>query len=183
MTRRSPAIDCDILELMMVCFDLLVREKSAGVGIAMVYKIVLQNRLLVDKRSTDAKIQFAMLNQPSRTTCSQPLSLHDRGDHLCRDGGAKGRYFESADRGEGLTQAPTFGACSSARLAVLRLELARSTPCMTRRASQVWPGSADTCARDYIHVTQFGDLQENRTRCRTPQTIFSTACSTRRALV
>ena len=59
--------------------------------------------------------------------CSQPLCLDDRGDHLCRDGGVKGRYFERADRGAGLTRAPIFGACISARLAALRLQLERST--------------------------------------------------------
>jgi hypothetical protein len=127
VTRRSPAIECDTLELIFVCFGLLVREKSVGVGIAVVCKIVLQKRLLVHKRSTDAKTQFAILYRPLRTTCSYPLSLQHRADHLRRDGGAKGRYFESADRGAGLTHAPIFGACNSARLAVLRFELARST--------------------------------------------------------
>jgi hypothetical protein len=84
-TRRSLAIVCDILELILVCFGLLVREKSVGVGITMVCKIILQKRLLVHKHSTDAKTQFAILYRPLRTICSRPLSLHDRSDHLCRD--------------------------------------------------------------------------------------------------
>jgi hypothetical protein len=119
VTRRSPAIECDVLELIFVCFGLLVREKSVGVDIAIVCKIVLRKELLVHKRSTDAKTQFVILYRPLRMICSQPLSLHDRVNHLCRDGGAKGRYFESADRGAGLARSPIFGACSSARLAVL----------------------------------------------------------------
>jgi hypothetical protein len=93
VTRRSPAIECDVLELIFVCFGLLVREKSVGVDIAIVCKIVLQKELLVHERSNDAKAQFVILYRPLRMTCSQPLSLHDRVDHLCRDGGAKGRYF------------------------------------------------------------------------------------------
>jgi len=49
----------------------------------------------------------------------------------------KSRYFERAYRGAGLTHAPIFGACSSARLAFLRLELER-TNLMTRCVRQVW---------------------------------------------
>jgi hypothetical protein len=103
---------CDIWELIFVCFGLLVREKSVGVGITMVCKIILQKRLLVHKHSTDAKTQFAILYRPLRTICSRPLSLHDRSDHLCRDSSAKGWYFESANRGEGLAHTPIFGAYS-----------------------------------------------------------------------
>jgi hypothetical protein len=87
----------------------------------------LQAILFVRKCSIGAKTQFATLHKPLPMTCSQPLSLHDRDDHLCRDGGVKSRYFESADRSAGLTHAPMFGACSSARLAALRLQLERST--------------------------------------------------------
>jgi hypothetical protein len=101
VTRRSPAIDCDTLELIFICFGLLVRQKSVDADLTMVCKIFLQKRLLVHERSTDAKTQFAILYRPLRMTCSQPLSLHDCGKHLCRDGGAKGRYFESAHRGGG----------------------------------------------------------------------------------
>jgi hypothetical protein len=145
-------------------------------------KIVLQSISLVRKCSIGPKTQFATVQRPLPMTCSQLLSLHDRDDHLCRDGGANGRYFEGADRGAGLTHAPTFGARSSARLAVLRPELARSTSCMTRRASQVWRGSADTCVCGCMHVTQSDGLWENTTSCRTLQASLPAACSTRRAL-
>ena len=111
----------------MFCFDLLIAYGSVEVGIGVIHRIVLQTVLLVRKFSIGAKIQFATLYRPLPMTCSQPLSLDDRGDHLCRDGGAKGRYFESVDRGAGLTYAPIFGACSSARLAALRLGLERCT--------------------------------------------------------
>jgi hypothetical protein len=153
VSRRSPANECTISELIFLCFGLLVGKGSVEVGITVVRKIVLQKRLLAHEFSIGAKTQFAILYRPLRITYSQPLSLHDRGDHLCRDGGAKGRYFESADRGAELTRSPIFGASSSARLAVLRFELARSTSCMTRRASQLWQASADTYAYGCTHVT------------------------------
>jgi hypothetical protein len=69
----------------------------------------LQNILLVRKCSIRAKTQFAILYRPLLMICSQPISLDDRGDHLCRDGGAEGRFFESAAGGAGLTHAPVFG--------------------------------------------------------------------------
>ena len=97
------------------------------VGIRVIHRIVLQTVLLVRKCSILAKTQFAILYRPLLMICSQPISLHHRGDHLCRDGSAKGRYFERADRGAGLTHAPIFGACSSARLAALRFEFERTT--------------------------------------------------------
>ena len=56
------------------------------------------------------KTQFATLYRPLPMTCSEPLSLDDRGGCLCRDGGVKSRYFERADRVVGLTHAPIFGA-------------------------------------------------------------------------
>jgi hypothetical protein len=126
-SRRSPAIECITLELIFFCFDLLVGEGSAEVGIRVIHRTVLLNILLARKCSIGAKTQDLTLYRPLPMTCSQPLSLDDRGDHLCRDGGVKGRYFERADRSAGLTHAPTFGACSSARLAALRLQLERST--------------------------------------------------------
>ena len=112
------------------------------VGIRVIHRIVLQTVLLVRKCSILAKTQFAILYRLLLMICSQPLSLHDRGDHLCRDGGAEGRYFESADRGAGLTHAPIFGvqlgsACSLA----IR---ARAHNLMTRCESQLWRGSAYT---------------------------------------
>ena len=99
----------------MFYFDLLIGHGSVEVGIGVIHRIVLQTILLVRECSIGAKIQFATLYRPLPMTCSQPLSLDDHDDHLCRDGGVKGRYFERADRGAGLTHAPTFGACSSAR--------------------------------------------------------------------
>jgi hypothetical protein len=96
------------------------------VGISVIHRIVLQTVLLVRKCSIRAKTQFAILYRLLLTICSQPISLDDRGDHLCRDGGVKGRYFKRADRGAGLTHAPIFGACSSAHLAALWLRLERS---------------------------------------------------------
>jgi len=119
-TKRSLAIECTTLELVSFCFDLLVGQGSVEVGIGITHRIVLQTISLVRKCSIGAKTQFATLHRPLPMTCSQPLSLHDRGDHLCRDGSAKGRYFQRADRGAGLTHAPMFGACSSARLAAFR---------------------------------------------------------------
>ena len=104
----------------------MVGEGGVEVGIGVVHRIALQAILFVRKCSIGAKTQLATLQKPLPMTCSQPLSLHGRGDHLCRDGGVKGRYFERADRGAGLTHAPIFGACSSARLAALWLRLERS---------------------------------------------------------
>ena len=83
----------------------------------MIRKIVLQGISLARKCSIGYKTQFVTVHRSLLMTCSQLLSLHDRDDHLCRDGGAKGRYFDSADRGAGLTHAPVFGVCSSVRLA------------------------------------------------------------------
>jgi hypothetical protein len=108
-------------------FDLLVGQGSVEVGIGVTHKIVLPNILLVRKCSIGAKIQFATLYRPLPMTCSQSLSLDDRGDHLCRDGGVKSRYFERADRGAGLTHAPIFGACSSAQLATLQFDNRRTS--------------------------------------------------------
>jgi hypothetical protein len=109
-SRRSPAIECTTLELIFFCFDLLVGQGSVKVGIGVTHRTVLQNTLLARKCSIGAKTQFASWYRPLPMTCSQPLSLHDRGDHLCRDGGAEGWYFERADRGAGSTHAPIFGA-------------------------------------------------------------------------
>ena len=124
---RSPAIECIALELIFFCSDLLIGERGVEVGIGVIHSTVLQTMLLARKCSIGAKTQFASLHRPLPMTCSRQLSLHGRGDHLCRDSGAKGWYFERADRGVGLTHAPIFGACSSARLAALRFELERST--------------------------------------------------------
>jgi hypothetical protein len=96
------------------------------VGIRVIYRTVLQTVLLVRKCYIRAKTQFAILYRLLLMICSQPISLDDRGDYLCRDSGVKGRYFERADRGAGLTHAPIFGVCSSARLAALWLRLERS---------------------------------------------------------
>jgi hypothetical protein len=126
-SRRPPAIECTALELILSHLVLLVGKGSVKVGIVVIHRIVLQTMLLMRKCSICPKAQFATLHRPLPITCSQPLSLHACGDHICRDGGAYGRYFESADRDAGLTQAPIFGACSSARLAALRYELERST--------------------------------------------------------
>jgi hypothetical protein len=147
-----------------------------------VRKTVLPNLFHIHRCSIGAKTQFATVYRPSRTSCSQPLSLHNRDDRVCRDGGAKGRYFESADRGAGLTHAPTFGACSSARLPLLRPELARSTSCMTRCVSHAWRGSTDTYACGCTHVTRFGGLQDNKTSRRTTRMTCLAACLTCRAL-
>jgi hypothetical protein len=125
-SRGSLAIECTTLELMLFYFDLLIGHGSAAVGIGVIHRIVLQTILLVRKCSIGAKIRFATLYRPLSMTCSQSLSLDDRGDHLCRDGGVKSRYFERADRGAGLTHAPIFGACSSARLAALRSDKRRT---------------------------------------------------------
>jgi hypothetical protein len=97
------------LQLIFFCFDLLVGEGSVEVGMGVIYKTVLQTVLLVRICSIGAKTQFATLYRPLPLICSQPLSLYECGDHLCRDGGAKGRYFERADRGAGSTHAPIFG--------------------------------------------------------------------------
>jgi hypothetical protein len=116
-SRRSPTIECTTLELISFCFDLLISQGSVEVGIGVTHRIVLQNMLLVRKCSIGAKTQLATLYRPLLMICSQPISLDDRGDRLCRDGGVKSRYFERADRDAGLTHAPIFGACNSARLA------------------------------------------------------------------
>jgi len=105
----------------------VVGEGSVEVGIGIIHRAVLLNILLARKCSIGAKIQFATLYRPLPMTCSQSLSLNDRGDHLCRDGSAKGRYFDRADRGAGLTRAPIFGACSSARLAALQSDMRRTS--------------------------------------------------------
>jgi hypothetical protein len=117
--RRSPASECITLELIFFCFDLLIGERGVEVGIGAIHRTVLQNILLGRKCSIGAETPFATLYRPLPMTCNQPLNLHDRGDHLCRDDGVKGRYFEGADRGAGLTHAPIFGvqlgsACSLA---------------------------------------------------------------------
>ena len=130
------------MELIFFCFGLLVDEGGVEVGKGVVHRTVLLNILIARKCSIGAKTQFETLYRPSSMTCSQPLSLDDRGDHFCRDGGVKSRYFESADGGAGLTHAPIFGvqlgsACSLA----IR---ARAHHLMTRCASQVWRGSAYT---------------------------------------
>ena len=111
----------------MFYFDLPIGHGSVEVGMGVTHRIVLQTILLVRKCSIGAKIQFATLYRPLPITCSLPLSLHDRGDHLCRDGGVRSRYFERADRGAGLTHAPIFGACSSARLAALQFDKRRTS--------------------------------------------------------
>jgi hypothetical protein len=108
-------------------FDLLIGHGSVEVGIGVIHRIVLQTILLVRICSIGAKIQFAILYRPMPMTCSQPLSPDDRDDHLCRDGGVKGRYLERADRGAGLTHAPIFGVCSSARLAALQSDKRRTS--------------------------------------------------------
>jgi hypothetical protein len=107
--------------------DLLIGHGSVEVGIGVIHRIVLRTVLLVHESSIGAKIQFATLYEPLPMTCSQPLSLDDRGDHLYRDGGVKSRYFERADRGAGLTHAPIFGACSSVRLAALQSDKRRTS--------------------------------------------------------
>jgi hypothetical protein len=116
-SRRSPAIECTTLELISFCFDLLVDQGSVELCIRVANRITSQNISLARKCSIGAKTQLATLHRPLPMTWSQPLSLHDRGDHLCRGDGAKGRYFQRADRGAGPTCSPIFGACSSARLA------------------------------------------------------------------
>jgi hypothetical protein len=118
--RRSSAVECPPSELVYFSFGLLLRERSEEVGVGVIHKIILQSILLVRKCSISVETQFATLHRPLPMTCSQPLSLHDRGGYLCRDGGAKGRYFERADRGAGLTRPPIFGASSSAQLAASR---------------------------------------------------------------
>jgi hypothetical protein len=125
-SRGSLAIECTTLELILFYFDLLIGYGSVEVGIGVIHRIVLQTILLVRKCSIGAKIHLATLYRPLPMTCSQSLSLDDRGDHLCRDGGVKSRYFERADRGAGLTHPPMLGACSSARLAALRSDKRRT---------------------------------------------------------
>jgi len=166
-TRRSPVIECFALQLIFFCFGLMVGEGGLEVGIGVVQRIALQAISFVCKCSIGAKTQFATLYRPLPMICSQLLSLHDRGDHLCRGDGAKGRYFERDDRGAGLTHAPTFGACSSARLAAFRLQLER-TNLMTRCVSQVWQGSAYTVAvlPCYCAVTcSSGFFQKSKMSC------------------
>jgi hypothetical protein len=141
-SRGSLAIEYFALELIFFCFDLLVGEGGVEVGIRVIHRIVLQTVLLLRKCSIRSKTQFAILYRLLLMICSQPISLDDRGNHLCRDGGAEGRYFESADGGAGLTHAPIFGvqlgsACSLA----IR---AQAHHLMTRCESQVWRGSAYT---------------------------------------
>jgi hypothetical protein len=116
-SRGSLAIECTTLELILFYFDLPIGQGSVEVGIGVIHRIVLQTISLVRKCSFGAETKLVTLYRPLPMTCSQPLSMHDRGDYLCKDGGMKSRYFESADRGAGLTHAPIFGACSSARLA------------------------------------------------------------------
>jgi hypothetical protein len=116
-SRRSPAIECITLEMNPFCFDLLIGEGSAEVGTGVIHRIALWAILFVRKRSIGAKTPFVTLYRPLPMICSQPLSLYDRGDHPCRGDGVKSLYFERADRGAGLTHAPIFGVCSSARLA------------------------------------------------------------------
>jgi hypothetical protein len=115
------------LELILFYFDLPIGHGSVEVGIGVIHRVVLQTILLVRKCSIGAKIQFTILYSPLPMTCSQPVSLDDRGDHLCRGDGMKSRYFERADRGVGLTHAPMFGACSSARLAALQFDKRRTS--------------------------------------------------------
>jgi hypothetical protein len=139
-SRRSLAIECITVELIFFCFGLLVDKGGVEVGKGVVHRTVLLNILTACKCSIGAKTQFETLYRPLSMTCSQPLSLDDRGDHLCRDGSVKGRYFESADGGAGLTHAPIFGvqlgsACSLA----IR---ARAQHLMTRCASQAWQVTA-----------------------------------------
>jgi hypothetical protein len=61
------------------------------VSIRVIHRIVLQTVLLVRKCSICAKTQFAILYRLLLMICSQLISLDDRGDHLYRDGGVKGR--------------------------------------------------------------------------------------------
>jgi len=126
-SKRSSAIECITLELIFFCFDLLVGHGSAEVGIGVIHRTVLLNILLARKCSIGAKTQFVTLYRPLPMTCSQPLSLDDRGDHLCRDSGVKSRYFERAGRGAGLTHAPIFDARSSAQLAALQFDKRRTS--------------------------------------------------------
>jgi len=166
------------LELIFLCFGLRVGEGSVEIGIGVTHRTVLLNILLARKCSTGAKTQFVTLYRPLPMTYSQPLSLHDRGDHLCRDGGVKGRYLESVDRGAGQTRAPIFGAYSSARLAAFRLQLER-TNLMTRCVSQVWQGSAYTVAVLPCCCTvtrSSGFFRKSKMSCRTQQSIPA-ACS------
>ena len=164
----------------MFYFDLLIGHGSVEVGIGVIHRIVLQTILLVRECSIGAKIQFATLYRPLPMTCSQPLSLDDHGDHLCRDGGVKGRYFESADGGAGLTHAPIFGvqlgsACSLA----IR---ARAHHLMTRCASQVWRGSAYTYTVAVAALSLYKQdvaqgLLRTKMSCRAPQSSFPIAYS------
>jgi hypothetical protein len=177
----SPAIECTTLELISFCFDLLVDQGSVEVCIGVNHRIALPHILLVHKCSIGAKTQLATLHRSLPMTCSQPLSLHDRGDHLCRDGGVKSRYFERADRGAGLMRSPIFGACSSARLASLRFELER-TNLMPRCASQVWRSfayiyiGAVAALSLYTHDVARG-LSRTKMSCRAPQVSLPTASS------
>jgi hypothetical protein len=123
-----------------LCFGLLVGEGSVEVSIGVIHRIVLQTVLLVRICSIRAQTQFAILYRPLLMICSQPISLDDRDDHLCRDDGAKVWYFESADGGAGLTHAPIFGVqLGSACSLVIR---ARAQHLMTRWASQAWQVTA-----------------------------------------
>jgi hypothetical protein len=118
--RRSSAVECCPSELVHFSLGLLVRERSVEVDIGVIHRIVLQSILLVRRCLISVETRFATPHRPLQITCSQPLSLHVCSGYLCRDGGAKGRYFERADRGAGLTRPPIFGASSSARLAASR---------------------------------------------------------------
>ena len=150
------------------------------VGIRVIHRIVLQTVLLVRKCSIRAKTQFAILYRLLLMICSEPISLHHRGDHLCRDGSAKGRYFERADRGAGLTHAPIFGvqlgsACSLA----IRV---RAHHLMTRCASQVWRGSAYTYTVAVAALSLYKQdvaqgLLRTKMSCRAPQSSFPIAYS------
>ena len=168
------------MELILFCFDLLVGHGSVEVGIGVIHRTILLNRLLARKCSIGAKTQFVTLYRPLPMTCSQRLCLDDRGDHLCRNGGVKGRYFERADRGAGLTHAPIFGvqlgsACSLA----IRV---RAHHLMTRCASQVWRGSAYTYTVAVAALSLYKQdvaqgLLRTKMSCRAPQSSFPIAYS------